>query len=264
MRVWEAILLGVLQGITEWLPVSSEAIITLVHSVAFDNPVSDSLAYAFWLHLGTACSVLIMLRVEVIEVTKNILRQPLDPNKLVLFLLVATIASAMVGFPILLGIEELSKQVGIVAMGFVGIFMLGTGVVQLWWRGQVGARNQEELTLLDAVITGIAQGFAVLPGLSRSGLTISALLARRVDRREALVLSFLLSIPASVGAALYMASRDQIYMSASAFVAVFVAAGVGCATIRILMDFANRVNFGFFVVFIGFTMIVGTLLYALR
>lgn len=263
MRIWEAVLLGLVQGITEWLPVSSEGVITLVYAVAFDNPLPDALAFAFWLHLGTAVSVLIMLRIEVLAVVQNILRNPLAPNKPALFLLVATIVSAMVGFPMLLGIEELSKHIGFMVMGFVGLFMLCTGVAQVWLRGDRGVCEKKVLTPLDAVITGIAQGFAVLPGLSRSGLTITALLARRVDRRESLVLSFLLSIPASVGAALYTLSRNQIDVSASALVAVLVSAGVGCVTIRILMELANKVNFGKFVIIVGLTMIIGTSLYAL-
>ena len=115
------------------------------------------------------------------------------------------------------------------------------------------------MTLLDAALTGIAQGLSTLPGLSRSGLTVSALLARQVDRREALVLSFLLSIPASLGAGLYSAYDGEIYTSGSAIVAVVVAAAVGFVTIRALMTVAERVNFGLFVVVVGLSIIGGAL-----
>jgi len=100
----------------------------------------------------------------------------------------------------------------------------GEGGMLIW--PLFGTTNQllAGLTLLlDAALTGIAQGLSTLPGLSRSGLTVSALLARQVDRREALVLSFLLSIPASLGAGLYSAYDGEIYTSGSAIVAVVVA-----------------------------------------
>ncbi|HIM16634.1 MAG TPA: UDP-diphosphatase, partial [Dehalococcoidia bacterium] len=64
MSMWEAVLLGFVQGVTEWLPVSSEGVITAVHALAFDNEVADSVAFALWLHLGTVFSALVALRRE--------------------------------------------------------------------------------------------------------------------------------------------------------------------------------------------------------
>ncbi len=93
------------------------------------------------------------------------------------------------------------------------------------------------------MLAGIAQGFAALPGLSRSGLTVSALLARQVDRREALVLSFLMSIPASLGAGLFSAREGGSLEAGSALAAMIVAAVVGLLTIRILLSVVERVNF---------------------
>ena len=118
--------------------------------------------------------------------------------------------------------------------------------------------------MIDAALTGIAQGFAALPGLSRSGLTVAVLLARNVDRREALVLSFLLSVPASLGAGFYAALSDDVAMSGSAFVAVAVAAVVGFATIRALMAVAERVNFAYFVMAVGVSIVAGAVWQGLR
>jgi len=261
--MWEAILLGFVQGVTEWLPVSSEGVITAVHAFAFDNPVSDSVAFALWLHLGTVFSVLVALRSEIIDVVGDTLRSPMKPTRMAIYLVAATLVSGVVGFPLLLGIDELSGSIGAVAMGAVGVLMLVTGGLQLRGKGS-GTRTREDVTVLDAVITGIAQGFAALPGLSRSGLTVSALLARQVDRREALVLSFLLSVPASLGAGLYAAIDSEIYTSSSAIVAVLVAAVVGFVTIRALMNVAERVNFGLFVIVVGLSIIGGAVWQVLR
>lgn len=256
--MWEAALLGFVQGVTEWLPVSSEGAVTAVHAFAFDNPVADSVAFALWLHLGTVCSALVALRREIVVVIGDTLRSPLEPTRIAIYLVAATLVSGVVGFPLLLGIEEMSGRIGAAAMGAVGALMLVTGGIQLS-RKQAGTRTREDVTLLDAVLTGIGQGLAVLPGLSRSGLTVSALLARQMDRREALVLSFLLSVPASLGAGLYSAIDGEIYTSGSAIVAVLVAAVVGFVTIRALMSVAERVNFGLFVIVVGLSIIGGAL-----
>ena len=258
MSMWEAVLLGFVQGVTEWLPVSSEGVITAVHALAFDNEVADSVAFALWLHLGTVFSALAALRREIVGVVGDTLRNPLRPTRMAIYLVAATLISGAVGFPLLMGIDELSGGIGAAAMAVVGALMLVTGGLQLR-RKQGGNRTREDVTLLDAALTGIAQGLSTLPGLSRSGLTVSALLARQVDRREALVLSFLLSIPASLGAGLYSAYDGEIYTSGSAIVAVVVAAAVGFVTIRALMTVAERVNFGLFVVVVGLSIIGGAL-----
>ena len=134
------------------------------------------------------------MRVIISDVVSN----PLQPSPLIVYLVIATAISALVGFPLLLAVEELSGRVGAASMGLVGLLMFITGGLQLRKR-QSGTRSREDISPIDAVLAGLAQGFAVLPGLSRSGLTVAALLARQVDRREALVLSFLMSIRASLG-----------------------------------------------------------------
>ena len=97
-------------------------------------------------------------------------------------------------------------------MAAVGILMLITGAVLIKSKSS-GTRTRDDVRWPDAILAGIAQGLAALPGLSRSGLTVSALLWRGVDRREALTLSFILSIPASLGAGLYAALSSGYYAS---------------------------------------------------
>ena len=258
-----AIILGFLQGTTEWLPVSSEGVVAFVGSFFFERSLSEAVAFALWLHLGTVISALVVLRSDVIGLVREALTSPRRPSPLLSFMVVSTLVSAAVGFPLLLTLDKISIQFGAVAMGIIGLMMFITGGLQLR-RKEDGTRKREELSYKDALLAGIAQGFAALPGLSRSGLTVSVLLARQIDRREALVLSFLMSIPASLGAGIYIYLKDEggALATSSALVAMAVAAAVGLVTIRILLVVVERVNFAKLVITIGALMIAGAVLQA--
>ena len=256
MSIPQAALLGLIQGLVEWLPVSSEGVVTVVYGLAFDASLSDSVAFSLWLHLGTVLSVLAAFRAEVGLILRDAVRRPLGPSPLLTFLLVGTLASAPLGLVLLIGLEEMTDRIGVAAMGLVGLLMLITGAVLLR-TGASGFRTRRELTWLDGLLTGLAQGAAALPGLSRSGLTVSALLGRRIDRDEALTLSFLLSVPASLGAGAYAAIRTGAYASVESVIAVAIAGLVGFLTIRALINLARRVNFGWFMVLVGASTVVG-------
>ena len=148
-------------------------------------------------------------------------------------------------------------------MGAVGIMMLATGIL-LMRKRSVGTRGRDDVTWPDAVATGVAQGLAALPGLSRSGLTVSTLLWRKVDRSETLTLSFLLSVPASLGAGIYGALKTGAFASPEALTSLAIAAAVGFVAIRLLMKVAERVNFGWFVVIVGGSIIAGAVWEMLR
>ena len=256
-----AIILGFLQGTTEWLPVSSEGVVAFVGSFFFERSLCEAVAFALWLHLGTVISALVVLRSDVIGLVREALTSPRRPSPLLSFMVVSTLVSAAVGSPLLLTLDKISIQFGAVAMGIIGLMMFITGGLQLR-RKEDGTRKREELSYKDALLAGIAQGFAALPGLSRSGLTVSVLLARQIDRREALVLSFLMSIPASLGAGIYSALKGGTLAAGSALVALAVAAAVGLVTIRILLVVVERVNFAKLVIAIGALMIAGAVLQA--
>lgn len=253
------IILGFLQGTTEWLPVSSEGVVAFVGSFFFGRSLSEAVAIALWLHLGTVISALVVLRSEVLGLVRGALTSPLRPSPLLRFIVVSTLVSAVVGFPLLLTLDEFSTRVGAAAMGIIGLMMFITGGLQLR-RKEDGTRKREDLSYKDALLAGIAQGLAALPGLSRSGLTVSALLARHIDRREALVLSFLMSIPASLGAGIFSAREGGSLEASSALAAMIVAAVVGLFTIRILLSVVERVNFAKLVIIVGVFMIAGAAL----
>lgn len=258
MTLAEAALLGLIQGLAEWLPVSSEGVLTAVQSFAFGAPLPDAVNFSLWLHLGTVISALAAFRSDVWDVIQDIARRPTSPSPMTAYLILATLSSAPLGFLLLLGLFEFSEIVGAVAMAAVGILMLVTGAVLIKSKSS-GTRTRDDVRWPEAVLTGIAQGLAALPGLSRSGLTVSALLWRGVNRREALTLSFILSIPASLGAGLYAALSAGYYASPEAAVALAASALTGFVTIRALMSVAQRLNFGWFVLILGAGIIAGAI-----
>ena len=264
-----ALLLGILQGLTEWLPISSQGVVTVAQSALLDRPLSEAVAFALWLHAGTACAALLALRREAWGVLRDAASAPLRPSPRLRFLAIATVVSAAIGLPLLLALGELSESIGALGMGVVGILMMASGVLQLRrppsnrhsresgnpQRG--AAQGRTEPTPVDALVAGVAQGLAALPGLSRSGLTVAALLGRRVERGEALVLSYLMSIPASLGAGLFAIVDGGAASTWPALAAAAVACGVGLVTIRALLSFAQRVNVGGFVVAVGAVTLAG-------
>ncbi len=253
-----AVLLGLLQGLFEWLPVSSEGAVTAAFTFINGSPLSEGVSFALWLHIGTVPCVLVVFRREIVDILRNVVSQPTKPSPIVLYLVVSTVVSGLIGLPLILTLSEASELAGNAAMGVVGALMLITGVVQLR-RKSSGTRNADDLGPLDGVLAGVAQGFSVLPGLSRSGLTVAVLLGRGLDRREALVLSFLMSVPAGVGAALYAGLDTGFAVTSEMAIAALVAFVVGLITIKVLTELAAKINFGAFVLIAGVAMLIGAL-----
>jgi undecaprenyl-diphosphatase len=252
----ESLVLGIVQGITEWLPVSSQGTVTAVGSFLFDLTLADAVAFALWLHLGTAVSALVAFRAEILDLARDGLSDPLHPSPLLRFAVLGTAASMLVGVPVILALDDLSASIGAGAMLLVGTAMLGTAII-LRTRPDGGTRTRVDLSPLDAMAFGIVQGFAAVPGLSRSGLTVSLLLGRRFDRAEALAVSFLMSIPASLGAALFAGLDGNGIGLSEGLIGAAVSAGVGLASIKALLAVAHKVNFAAFVAVVGLAVIGG-------
>ena len=254
-----AALLGLLQGLVEWLPVSSEGVVAGVYALIFDATLDEAVGFALWLHVGTVPSVLIALRRDIIDIVRDFLASPHAPSPTLRFLAVATAVSGVVALPLLLTLSDIPSVGGTTAIGLIGCFMLVTGYLQLR-RNESDNHDREDLSLIDSLLVGVAQGLSVIPGLSRSGMTVAALLSRRVDRKRALTLSFLLSIPASLAASVYVGIESGLVFNGEAVIAAGVAFVVGLLTIKALMAAAEKMNLGWFVTAVGAVMIVGALI----
>ncbi|CAM3929956.1 undecaprenyl-diphosphate phosphatase [Alicyclobacillus pomorum] len=188
MTTWQAIILGIVQGVTEFLPISSSGHLVLLQKLW--NISGEELLFITFLHLGTLIAVVWALRNEV----RWLIRHPW--SRTARMILVALIPTAVVGGLFEEIFEDLFQS-GIT----VGFEFVITGVV-LWWMDSVGntAQSEDDMSPADALWIGTLQGAAILPALSRSGLTIAAALWRGMSREAAARFSFLLSVPAILGA----------------------------------------------------------------
>ena len=251
----ESIILGLIQGITEWLPVSSEGLVALSANLFYGTPPEEALKLSLWLHLGTALSALIAFRKKIYRLSKDFVRSPTNPNQDIKFLLIGTAVSAMIALSIIVGVYEAVDfeyldGPSTIFSAIVGLFLTITGLVQLTAvRTIISPRS--DIGNIDGLLTGIAQGIAILPGISRSGLTLSSLLIRGFDRKDALTLSFLLGIPASIAVSIYGAASSETSLSASSLIAVFISFISGLITIKLMLNFAAKINFGAFVITVG-------------
>ena len=221
--------------------------------VSFYNmSLTEAVYYAIWLHIGSLFAVALFYRSDIIKLFANLptyvrdVRHPSGYNRLTTFLIIATFATALIGAPLLVfGLTKL-QLTGSYAIAFIGALLIGTGLLQLHARQRVGTRNKS-LSPMDAIIAGILQGVAILPGFSRSGLTVSALLLRHYSAEDALNLSFLMYIPAVIGAEIGLSLiKSGSYFTVYALIAIVIAFFFSLLTISTLLKVAERINFGYF------------------
>lgn len=257
----EAIILGAIQGIAEWLPVSSEGMVVLARTVFFEPAsFSELIAMALWLHVGTFFAALVYFWKDVVVLVKALFgfkRSTKETKLLLQFLIISTLISGGIGFVLLKALEGVMEKIGAQAFWIVmlvGVSLLVTGYLQLA-RKVIGSRESRDLSLGDAVVLGIVQGFAIVPGLSRSGLTVAALLLRRFKDVSALRLSFLMSMPVVLGANIVL-QAGELFVTRESLIGLGVAFVLGLMTIHGLMIFARKVNVGLFVMLFGVLTIV--------
>jgi undecaprenyl-diphosphatase len=242
MNVFEGIFLGFLQGITEWLPISSSGQSMLFLINLFNIPPEEAFSISIMLHLGSLIAVLFYFR----EKVKNLFT---SDKRLLLFLLLASVSSTVVGLPLYLGLRDLFTSIsGEAVTMIIGVMLILTGII---------LRNTEKegrdgYNRFDAIITGGAQGVAVLPGISRSGTTIAALLIRGVEQETALSLSFLLAIPAIMGLAILDTMETGLATITLPLLAGIITSFlVSLATMHYFLILAKKVDFSGFVIVVG-------------
>ncbi len=256
MNFIEAIILGIAQGISEWIPISSEGLTVLIGVNFFDGiSATELIRLSLYLHLGTFLAALLYFRKEVVHLLKQLLayRKADQGTKSTLnFYLIATVVSGALGYALIRGVEGLEGALGSTSKAIVialGVLLLITGAFQLGKRG-VGRRKVADATLTDSLLAGVAQGLAVLPGLSRSGMTVATFLLRDFEDTQSLKMSFILSLPiVLVGNVLL--NTTNFAFTAELFVALLLSFLLGISTIHALLKFAKKIRFGWFVIFFG-------------
>jgi undecaprenyl-diphosphatase len=233
----ESILLGILQGLTEFLPVSSSGHLVIAQSLmpGFDGP---AIAFDVLLHAGTLGAVLIYFRQDLTSIATKCLKPGQGGFHLPLLLLVGTVPAAAVGIFFADAIEPLFAAPRYASLGLLTTSIL---LYSAWKTGTGGERSIESLTVWAVLLIGIFQAVAIVPGISRSGATIAAGVFLGLSGQDAARFSFLLSIPAITGAFLleFGALKDSgaiaVYMAGA-----LTAALVGWASIAILMRLLGK------------------------
>lgn len=251
-----AIAIGIIQGIAEWLPISSEGLVSVVYEVSYDLPLQEAIYFSLWLHMGTVPCVLIMFHREIKGMLADFSDLRTKPSPLLYFLTISTLISIPIGLCFLLFIQELSSLIKLGAITLIGSLTILNGVMRFRKNGN-NARSRRNLSAIDAVWAGVAQGVSVLPGLSRSGTTIAVLLSRRINHKEALIISYLMSVPSSLAVSFFVTVNYGVSFSHEVMASLAFAFIVGTLTIKVMLSFSERVNFSWFSIALGIAMVIG-------
>ncbi|GAG53653.1 unnamed protein product [marine sediment metagenome] len=265
----EYIILAILQGLFEWLPISSSGQVMIVSINFFGISPEKAFSLSIWMHLGTAIAVLVKLRKDYIQIIKSVIPKQFkvdeDDIKKRNWLIFATIGTAITAIPLYLLfkfviIEGFDAIQGDVLTLVISGLLIVTGIVLLTFKRKFGKKNVKTVSdrelIKDSSISGLVQGIAILPGISRSGFTVSTLLFEKYDQDQSLKLSFLMSVPvvlASIG-------MDIIFGEGSVFgiIDVFtilsitaVSFIVGYLSMGVLLKIAQKINFSYFCILYG-------------
>ncbi|MDR1603426.1 MAG: undecaprenyl-diphosphate phosphatase [Gracilibacteraceae bacterium] len=244
MSVYQAIVLGLVQGIGEFLPISSSGHLVLMPWLFhWETPGLD---YDVALHMGTLLAVVLYFRRDWFRLFRAALgRGRPDDRRLFCFLVVASLPAAAAGFLLQDILEESLRSPLITAFNliFFGVLLYAADRRRQW-------RTLDNMTLSDALVIGCAQAVALMPGVSRSGITMTAARCFSFSRRDAARFSFLLSTPVIFGAGLFqLRDLSPAALTLPFWLGLAVAALVGLLAIAFLLRFIQRADFKLFVVY---------------
>jgi len=252
MSILEAIILGLIQGLSEFLPVSSSGHLLVAHQV-FGITGEDNLTFIIVLNMGSLVPLLWVFRKDVWGLVCN------PFQKMTALLIIATLPVMIVTVLFLDYIEQMFHLLHFLPVGFVI-----TGIVLLLSdKFSKGERKIEELKVTDAILVGLAQAVAVFPGLTRSGSTITASLARGLNRESAAKFSFLMSIPTAFGAIILRAGHivsGRVLLEDLNFVnlgAGFITAAVsGYLAINFMLSIVKKAKLKYFALYYVFALAI--------
>jgi undecaprenyl-diphosphatase len=257
---WQALVLGTVQGLTELLPISSSGHLILVPWLAgwrfLEQNEAFNQTFDVALHLGTLAAVIVYFGRDIARLLaalgRSLGRRGIEhpDERIAWFIVVAAIPAALAGA---LGSEAIVEHLG--EPWQIAIFLAVFGVA-LWVADRLPARKRMgDLDLRQATVMGVAQSLALMPGVSRSGVTITAGRAMGLDRDSAARFSFLLLVPTVLGAAIWTGVRDVVLgelppgWEGPFAVGTFAAAGSGLLAIHGLLGYVRRHDYSVFVIY---------------
>ena len=270
MHILQSIIMGIVQGLSEFLPISSSAHLVLTSNLykvlkglELTQESSQEIFLDIMLHLGTLIAVLIYFRKDIIEILKAFLsavksKDFSDNNaKMALYILIGTIITVVIAFPL----HDVAENL-VYSPAIVGLLLIFTGIL-LFSAEAFSKRIQDKSDKIDlktSIFIAVAQGLAALPGFSRSGLTIATGLLNKKDRLTAARYSFLLRIPIILGASmLYPLIKIDLheftgYNWNAIIIGTIVSAIVGYICIKYFLKFVGKYSlafFGYYCIIIG-------------
>ena len=254
MELDNIILLAIIQGITEWLPVSSSGHLALAQEFFH---IKASVLFDLSLHIGSLVALLVFLRNDIQRLVRALFGKEKEGQKLLFFIFLATLFTALIVFPLksyFLSFFKNTLAIGI-ALFITGILLFITKFIK---------EENKNIGLKDSIIIGIAQGIAFIPGISRSGSTISAALFRGINKEEAVKFSFLLFIPAVLGAfLLQLKETGPLEEVNSLLLGMILSFIVSYLSIHLLLKIIRKHKFHYFAYYC-FAIGIITILLSLR
>ncbi len=262
MTLLEAAVLGVVQGVTEFLPISSTAHLAIVPALlGWENP---DLAFKAVIQLGTLAAVCWYFRREVFTIIRDVLTN--GPQARLGWLIAAgTLPVVVAGLSLKLQIKQMNDSIFVMALALIGLALVLAGA-EWFAKRRTNAKDLTGVGWREALAVGCAQAVALIPGSSRSGCTIAGGLFTGLTRETAARFSFLLSLPAIFAAGMLelVQAREALFASGASTLNLAVATGlsaiVGYASIAFLLGYLKRHTLW---LFIGYRLALGVLLLAL-
>ena len=252
MTIIDGIILGITQGLTEFLPISSSGHLVLVQEIlGLELPGND---FEILLHLGTLCSIVVVFFKDIKNIFLSISLK--KTQRFILMIFIGTIPAVIVGLGLKDSIEQLFDDFLIVgfALIFTGLILISSSYFK---------RQDNEYSISSSFLIGLAQAVAIIPGISRSGMTISCALLLGLDSKKAAKFSFLLAIPVIGGAGLLMLADIEngfnidISRSLAGFFSSFF---VGVIALKWLLAWLQNGKFHYFGVYCLFIGIITVLI----
>ncbi len=241
--MWEYILLGIIQGIFEWIPISSEGVLTLASSFLVKD--LNALDLAIFLHLGTLLAVLVYFYKDWIDLIL------IKDKEFFKFFIIVTIFSGSIGY--------IFYQIsGSIIMGSGLLFLMGIGLLFTSFV-QGNKINIGINKTYSAIIVGILQGLSAIPGVSRSGSTIFGLSLSEKDPETILKQSYLISVPVVLGSSLYLFIKNPSLIS-QGWIALLFSFVFGFISLKIILSWAKKINFSMFTLVFGIICLIGAII----
>lgn len=261
MDYLDSLILGIIQGLTEFLPVSSSGHLELGKSILGDNSLpKESMIFTVVLHFATALSTIVVFRKDIIEIIKELLKFEWNSNTQFIFkIIISMLPAALIGVFFETELESLFSN----NMALVGAMLIITGLLLLLAdRAQNTSKN---VSFKNAFTVGVAQAVAILPGISRSGATISTAVLIGIDKTKAARFSFLMVIPLIFGKIFkdifsgeLSYENAQITSLSIGFIAAFVSGLLACTWMIRLVKNNQLKYFAYYCSVVGIIAILST------